>query len=162
MSQNTTLKPILYRLVCSVVIVSCLAGCKADEHEVVQACDDSILEKSNSVPLIRLIANPGPYEGQCVVTSGYMSFEFESNYIYITLDSYKETNRNFRADIRMPDSHNKDLYDEKYYKDHYGLLIGTVENHVGHGIDKTIIHLYKTEYQILGAEFPPELMSREK
>ena len=161
MSWNAALKPILSRLAYSVVIVCCLAGCKAGDLEIVQACDDSILEKSNSVPLIRLVANPEPYEGQCVVTYGYMAFGFERNHIYMTYDAYEKTDIDFGAQIRIPDPGNKDFYDEKYYKDHEGLLIGTVENYVGHGNDQTIIHLYKTEYQILGVEPPPGFIPPE-
>jgi len=161
MLQSTTLKYILFRPICSIFIVCCLAGCKAGDLEIVQACNDSILERSNSGPLIRLVANPEPYEGQCVVTYGYIAFGFERNHIYMTYDAYEKTDIDFGAQIRIPDPGNKDFYDEKYYKDHEGLLIGTVENYVGHGNDQTIIHLYKTEYQILGVEPPPGFIPPE-
>lgn len=126
---------------------SCKSAQKPD-FDVISKCEAVPLEQIKTVPLIRLIANPSPYQGKCVATSGFISFRFEDHNIYLSLSDYKNVNTDNSASILIPDISDAN-YDEGYYKDHEGLLIGVVENQTDSSIEKTVIHLYKTHLQAL-------------
>jgi len=125
-----------------------------------QACSESSARDAKMVPLIRLISNPEPYVGQCIAVNGYISFNFEDKHIYLTMDAYKNRDIDLAAAINLPDMENSNLYAADYYKDHEGVLIGTIENYIGLRQDKTIIHLYKTRFQILEIPITQNLINR--
>lgn len=134
------------------------------EHQKAQeksACDGLPSEKLMIVPLIRLIANPTPYHGKCVMTSGFLSFEFEGNAIYLSYEDYSKRRFSNSAQLYLPQ--NSKHYNEAYYKDHEGSIKGVIENYNQPGsIEKTIIHLYKTRFQEIGIPLKEPLISRKK
>lgn len=118
-------------------------------------------EEIKTVPLIRLVANPQPYHGKCVATSGFISFGFEDDAVFLSIDDYRNYNYNNSLYMVIPSTPGVENYDEDFYKDHKGVVVGVVEDFTDGSVDKTIIHLYKTKYQMYNIPIEKDLISRE-
>lgn len=145
------------------VIFIALAGCahiKQVAEPDAMECDGIDLADIKVIPLLRLIANPKRYHGECVSTSGYLSFGFEDNAIYLRLEDYLTVNTSNGVIMTLP--FESDLYDESYYKDHEGVVIGVVEDYIANNTEKTIFHLYKTQFQLHSISIEKDLISRSR
>lgn len=137
-------------------------GCSMSEStsfDVESICKSMDYENIKTVPLIRLIASPGPYHGKCVATNGYISFGFEGNAIYLSYEDYKNINIDKSALILLPRELDE-YYNADFYKDHEGGVIVLVENDTDSDYERTILHLYKTRFQALDIPIVEDLISR--
>ena len=145
--------PLLRQLIKAVVIAFSITPAAGSEVAlgVLSPCGGIYLEDVIRVPLIRLLVNPMAYEGRCIATSGFMSFSMGRDYIYLTKEDYEKKRKNLAALLSRPDAIDESLYDDRYYKDREGVIIGVVENMVGGTSEKTVFHVYKTQAEIFEA-----------
>lgn len=139
-------------------LVIFLGGCCSTEIRAKNICENYDVESVKKVSLLRLIANPERYAGHCVVTSGYMSFG-ERPSIYLSLEDYKNYNSGSAAGLVLPQVFDAQ-YDERYYHDHFGFIVVMVEDFVSEKTDLTMLHLYKTQFQLAGAPLKGDLIKR--
>jgi len=119
---------------------------------VLSPCANVIFEDVVVVPLIRILAHPDPYVGKCIAINGYMSFGFEDDYIYLTDEDYEKKRKSLAVTLVRPDAVDSSLYDERYYSDHYGGVIGTVSNIRSGLIEKSVFNIYKIHIELISID----------
>ncbi|MCG2612006.1 hypothetical protein LZZ90_10855 [Flavobacterium sp. SM15] len=85
-------------------------------------------QKSETISIINLIANPEKYDGKRISISGYMVVEFEGTAIYLSRDDFD--NRIYKNGIFL--SLNTDLNNFRIYHKEFVTLDGTFSIRKGH------------------------------